>query len=77
MAQFELALDESARLPLRLKAVHQGLHVLPETIGLHRNDDAFPDDLGGINVEFYEKALKRFNPDRAMPADRADQKQSG
>ncbi|WP_192384052.1 hypothetical protein [Mesorhizobium silamurunense] len=75
LAQFELSLDESARLPLRLKAVHQGLRVLPETIGLYRNDDAFPDDLGGINVEFYKKVLKRFNPD-ALPTDRADQKQS-
>ncbi|MER8634374.1 hypothetical protein NKH55_32270 [Mesorhizobium opportunistum] len=77
LAQFELTLDESARLPLRMKAVHQGLHVLPEIIGLYRNDDAFPDDLGGINVEFYKKTLKRFNPDPAPLADRADHKQSG
>ncbi|MBZ9881736.1 hypothetical protein LB535_05165 [Mesorhizobium sp. CA10] len=76
LAQFELALDEKAWPPLRLKVVHQPMHFLPETISLYRKDDAFPDDLGGINVEFYKKVLKRFNPDPDLPVDRADQKQS-
>lgn len=76
LAQFELTLDDSARLPLRLTAVRQGLTFLPKTISLYRNDDAFPDDLGGPNVDFIEKAAKQFAPDPAPAVESADQKKS-
>ncbi|PBB88012.1 hypothetical protein [Mesorhizobium sp. WSM3876] len=76
LAQFELALDGKAWPPLRLKIVHQPMHFLPAIIGLYRKDGAFPDDLGGVNVEYYKNVLKRTNPVPALPVDRADQKQS-